>query len=108
QTDPGRQNWTTAHRILFGAKSILPKTSESNGLIDRWLNIIDDINQEQRQRRQQRHYPTSSEDRTKVPMGDMEVAFKVQDVLRDRPASWVLGTSIAFEAVVLALAACIF
>jgi ABC-type transport system involved in multi-copper enzyme maturation permease subunit len=108
QSDPGRQNWATAHRILFGAKSILPKTSETNSLIDRWLNIIDEIGQEQRQRREQRRYPGSSEGRTQVHMGDMEVAFKVQEALRDRPASWVLGTSIAFEAVVLALAAWVF
>jgi ABC-type transport system involved in multi-copper enzyme maturation permease subunit len=112
KSDPGRQNMATAHRILYATKTFLPKTSETNSLLDRWLDVTDDIADERRERRAQRRrtggwFPTFS-DRTEVRVDDPDVGREAEDQLRDRPVSWVIGTSLAFEAVVLALAAWIF
>jgi hypothetical protein len=109
-SDPGRHNWVVAHRLLLQAKTFLPKTSETNGLIDRWMNITDEIGEERAERRQRRRasWIPSFGDRTKVRLDDPEVAREVADVLADRPVSWILGTSVAFEVVVLGVSAWIF
>jgi hypothetical protein len=53
-SDPGRHNWVVAQRLLYGAKSIFPKTSETNSLIDRWMNITDEVGDQRRELREQR------------------------------------------------------
>jgi ABC-type transport system involved in multi-copper enzyme maturation permease subunit len=112
QSDPGRHNWVVAHRLLFGAKTILPKTSETNSLIDRWLNITDEIGEERRQLREQRRNArglfSSFSDRTEVKIDDPEVGRETRAILGERPVSWVLGTSIGFEALMLGVSAWIF
>jgi ABC-type transport system involved in multi-copper enzyme maturation permease subunit len=111
-SDPGRHNWVVAQRLLYGAKSIFPKTSETNSLIDRWMNITDEVGDQRRELREQRRnargFFSSFGDRTEVKITDPEVGRETQEILLERPISWVLGTSIAFEAVVLGLSAWIF
>jgi hypothetical protein len=109
-SDPGRHNWVVAQRLLLQAKTFLPKTSETNGLIDRWMKITDEIGVERAERRQRRRasWIPNFGDRTKVKMDDPEVTREAVDVLADRPVSWVLGTSVAFEVVVLGISAWIF
>jgi hypothetical protein len=110
ESDPGRRNWATAQAILFKAKSIFPKTSETNSLLDRWLNISDDVGNEADKHAEQGSGGWSSPfgDRTEVKLPDLEVSREVVETLHRRPVSWVLGTSIAFEGAMLALAAWIF
>jgi len=110
KSDPGRHNWVIAQRLLLQAKTFLPKTSETNGLIDRWMNITDEIGEERSERRQRRRasWMPNFGDRTNVRLDDPEVSREALDVLADRPVSWVLGTSVAFEAVVLGISAWIF
>ena len=109
-TDPGRRNWAVAERLLVGAKTFFPKTSETNSLIDRWMKITDEIGEERAERRQERRarWIPDFGDRTKVALNDPEVARETAAVLRDRPVSWVMGTSVAFEMVVLGISAWIF
>jgi hypothetical protein len=110
KSDPGRHNWLIAHRLLLQTKTFFPKTSETNGLIDRWLNVTDEIGEERAERRQRRRasWIPNFGDRTQVRLDDPEVAREAADVVRDRPVLWVLGTSVAFEAVVLGVSAWIF
>ena len=109
-SDPGRRNWAVAERLLVGAKTFFPKTSETNSLIDRWMKITDEIGEERAERRQERRarWIPDFGDRTKVALNDPEVARETAAVLRDRPVSWVMGTSVAFEMVVLGISAWIF
>jgi len=117
-SDPGRQNFATMHRILYAAKTVLPKTSETNTLIDRWLDVGNDIAINRAERRADRRAATATatgggwfsrfKDRTEVSTDDPEVERQIGDRLRHRPTSWVLGTSLAFEAALLALAAWLF
>jgi ABC-type transport system involved in multi-copper enzyme maturation permease subunit len=109
-TDPGRRNWAVAERLLVGAKTFFPKTSETNSLIDRWMKITDEIGEERAERRQERRarWMPNFGDRTKVALNDPEVARETGAVLRERPVSWVMGTSVAFELVVLGISAWIF
>jgi hypothetical protein len=74
------------------------------------MKITDEIGEERAERRQRRRasWIPNFGDRTKVRMDDPEVAREAVDVLADRPVSWVLGTSVAFEAVVLGISAWIF
>lgn len=115
-SDPSRDNAVTLHRILYAAKSVLPKTSETNALIDRWLEVGDDIAINRAERRADRRaavaagggWFTRFKDRTDVSTDDPQVEREIDDRLRQRPTSWVLGTSLAFEALCLSLAAWIF
>ena len=117
-SDPSRENAVTLHRILLAAKTVLPKTSETNALIDRWLEVGDDIAINRAERRADRRaaFATATgggwfnrfKDRTEVGTDDPQVEREIADRLRHRPTSWVLGTSLAFEAVILSLAAWIF
>jgi ABC-type transport system involved in multi-copper enzyme maturation permease subunit len=109
-TDPGRRNWAVAERLLVGAKTFFPKTSETNSLIDRWMKITDEIGEERAERRQERRarWIPNFGDRTQVRLNDPEVGREAAAVLRDRPVSWVMGTSVAFELVVLGISAWIF
>lgn len=117
RTDPARENIATAHKILYTVKSILPKTAESTGLLERWLNIkSEDLEEVRIERHEQRHSNGKGggglfrgfADRTEVRIDDAEVTRTVVRTMRSRPASWVMGTSVAFEAVIVLLAAWVF
>jgi hypothetical protein len=83
-----------AHNIVYGVKTVLPKTTETIELLERSLVRVADLPQQQ---------PSNSEARR------MQVAQReLIDVLRGRSIAWILGTSLGFEAVVLAWAALVF
>jgi ABC-type transport system involved in multi-copper enzyme maturation permease subunit len=114
KSDPARKNVALAQAIALKAKSVLPKTAETNALLNRWLQIDEArIAEERGERREQRRaarrgwLPTFN-DRTEVRMDDQEVQERAAETLRDRSAGWVIGTSLAFEAVILALATWLF
>jgi ABC-type transport system involved in multi-copper enzyme maturation permease subunit len=93
--------------ILVGVKTVLPKTGETVGLLER--NLMDAIK-----------LPGAAEVETDDPfitqglqgkMGESaqrQIAERTEEALRGRNVWWVLGTSIGFEAVVLGLAGWIF
>jgi ABC-type transport system involved in multi-copper enzyme maturation permease subunit len=116
-SDPRRQNIATAHRLLYAAKTVLPKKGETNALLQRWLNIdttdMDEQRLENRERRRALRNGTSGwlngfRDRTEVRFDDPDVIREVKATLDARPVAWVVGTSLAFEAAVLALASWLF
>ena len=87
------------HRILYGAKTVLPKTSETIDLLERVLIHAAEL-------------PGAGEEQEPSPGGpgapSPEAARQFVEELRGRSAAWIVGTSLAFELVVLALAAAIF
>jgi hypothetical protein len=117
RTDPTRRNVETAHSILYGVKSVLPKTGDTSGLLIRWLRLdTEKIDEEEMSRSGRRQAARAARngwlsgfrDRTEVPFDDPEVIRTSAEIDAQRPVRWVIGTSLAFEAVVLALGAWIF
>ncbi len=95
------------HEIAYGIAAPLPKTSETIGLLERELVSRADL-------------PTPEEEDEAPARGNRPQGFRVRDhenraanaeldvELRQRSLGWVLGTSCAFEAVILVLAAWLF
>jgi len=94
--------WTSRVVML---KTALPKTQETIGLLERYLITEEQINELIAQRMGVE--PPPSED--SVPaMADPRAQERVAEVYRSRTTLWVLGTSFAFEAVMLGIAGLIF
>lgn len=89
----------TAHRIIYAVKTLLPKTRETNDLLDRCLLSADDRREMEADRRQRRKAPTWMA---------VDAAAETADMMRARPVSWIVGTSLLFEAVILIWAAWLF
>jgi hypothetical protein len=115
-SDPRRANIALAHRILAAVKTALPKKAETDLVLQRWLNIdttdLDEQRLEDRERRRAARnaggWFAGFKDRTETSFNDPDVIRELRAATDARPASRVLGTSLAFEAVVLALAAWLF
>ena len=100
------RNLNFAHHLVFTAKTLLPKTRETTELMNRRLlqprpgdiqDDDDDFVSETDERGRRR----------RGPFGPRDVQ-QVDRTMRSRPVAWVIGTSLAFEGVVLALAAWVF
>jgi ABC-type transport system involved in multi-copper enzyme maturation permease subunit len=99
------RNLNFAHRLVYSAKTLLPKTRETTELMNRRLlqsrpgefQEEDDSIAETDPSGRRRRRPFSS--------GDVQ---QVDRTMRSRSIAWVIGTSLAFEGVVLALAAWVF
>jgi ABC-type transport system involved in multi-copper enzyme maturation permease subunit len=82
-----------AHRIVYDIKTVLPKTTETIGLLERWLIQLARLDQPDRGPQTQRM---------------QEAQQKLIEILHGRSIAWIVGTSLGFEAVVLFLAAWVF
>jgi len=118
----GKANLDFAHRIAMGVKTALPKTSETIGLLERWMVDLAEL-------------PAAPENALDMNMevdADVNAATSAaatrpggrparrsndhmeqvqrttEEALRSRSVWWVVGTSLIFEAFVLAIAAWIF
>lgn len=107
--------WSRWSDGLYVAKTILPKTAETIELLNRSLLTTDEWSQlmgseqeqseERQSRRGGRMPPTDDPDAAaRVSFQSPEVRTEVQETVRKRPIWWVLGSSLAFEAVILGLA----
>jgi ABC-type multidrug transport system fused ATPase/permease subunit len=93
------QRWSG---LVFGVKSVLPKTGETADLLERHLIDLDAIS-----------FDGDGEGTQAGDDGDVDidmdvVSRRVQEVFRSRDVAWVLGTSLAFEAVILGVCCLIF
>jgi hypothetical protein len=95
------------HQSIRGLQASLPKTSETIGLLDRWLKRADDVNiidifagnfalDE------------AGQARTTDASQEREVQRRMLAEYEERSVAYVIGSSLVFEAVVLALACFIF
>jgi ABC-type transport system involved in multi-copper enzyme maturation permease subunit len=97
--------WTRMHTAAFVAKTLLPKTSETVKLMERRLLSSTDMEM----------FEENSSANNPHPRGDRATRNRLERagreserIQRERSAAWVIGTSLGFEAVVLALAGWIF
>lgn len=97
--------WATATRIVVSVKTVFPKTSETIQLIDRWVMEAAKLEK----------LPGGESDADSFqfggPMSPQEqrlLQTRVEARLRGRTVWWVLGTSLAFESLVLGLACLVF
>lgn len=104
------------HNLIVSAKTPVPKTAETVELMGRWvvnpdpLFAVEDESRSRREaRRTQRGRPTTRrsddlEDYLERP----QLHRQLDQAKRGRSVAWVVGTSLGFETVVLALTAWIF
>ncbi len=86
--------WRTG---IYLGKTVLPKTQETIGLLDRWTVDQDAI--------RELGGPPPEDDALKVRAEGQQAT---EDAYENRPLWWILGTSFAFEAFILGLALVIF
>lgn len=116
------RNIGIAHDILYGVKTVLPKTGDTTDLLGRWLlsekTKSGDFGEERDDGGPEEPTPVvttfpSTQPDHRRRRREEEARFEqdareVAEELNTRPVSWVIGTSLGFEAVVLALAAWVF
>jgi ABC-type transport system involved in multi-copper enzyme maturation permease subunit len=100
-------NWNTA---FFAIKTALPKTSETIALLERWMKSAADLERFSDNTKVNENEEDAPAGTQFNPLGPDQ--FKAQVRMRreftSRSVGWVVGTSVAFEAVILALSAWIF
>jgi hypothetical protein len=96
--------------IVKGVKTVIPKTGETNDLLDRWLLSDSDANEivaamtGSRSRRRQARGQVSRSPEEDVTLG----AIQAQEIQRHTSMWYIIGTSLLCEAVVVGFAAWIF
>jgi ABC-type transport system involved in multi-copper enzyme maturation permease subunit len=90
----GSQTLEIAHRIAYAVKSVLPKTTDTIGLLERSLISLAGLEKQ----------PPGGPQTQRMQTATKEFA----EILRSRSIAWVIGTSLGFEAVMLCLAGWIF
>jgi ABC-type transport system involved in multi-copper enzyme maturation permease subunit len=84
------------HDVAYGLKSVFPKTSETLALLDRQMGDAVDV---------RKGLGTKRRTRNDAFAGSQDATVKE---IMNRPVSWVVGTSLGFELVMLSLSAWIF
>lgn len=94
-------DWALAHGIFYAAKTVLPKTTETAGLVTRSLAIAADIGDEEdaaeadENARRQRGFFRSQF------VSEKKLDAAIKEEMDSRPVWWVVGTSLGFELVML-------
>jgi ABC-type transport system involved in multi-copper enzyme maturation permease subunit len=99
QSSASLRRW---HGLFFALKTVLPKTAETTDLLQRTLMSREELDRLGAARRNDSIDPMPDR---RVRISGRELARRVEAIHLGRPTSWVLGTSLAFEAAVLGLAA---
>jgi hypothetical protein len=102
------RSWSKVHRYIYWAYAIFPKTTETTDLLDRWLFKTAEIQEAAEQNQQQMGYFFNDPEFRQRQLAQSRAQEQVRLELRRRNVAWVLGTSLAFEAVILLLAGWIF
>jgi len=95
-------SFQVAHQIFYDIKTLLPKTSETVALLERQL-----IDSARLQRVADARQDNSQDSQVDFNGNPVDVKA-LQAAIRKRTVGWIVGTSVAFEMVVLALAAWLF
>lgn len=96
--------WKRLSSFIVAAKTLLPKTAETSELLDRWLLTPEDKQIITGRGRGEGDVETKA----RFDNQDPEVERLMEDAVRGRTVGWIIGTSLGFEAVVLALGAWLF
>lgn len=101
------ETWTTWSARVFMLKTLMPKTQETIGLLDRYLVPDDELQTLLRMREGEAQIP-DPDDENIPALADPRVAKRVTEIYAERTVAWVLGTSLLFEGVLLSLCCLIF
>lgn len=96
------------HTGVVAAKTALPKTSETIGLLERRLIDMADLSGFADDEGGVQMQFDDEDDDLPVPRDDAAVSRAIVEKSRARSVWWIIGTSLIFEAVVVGLAARIF
>ncbi|HEB60650.1 MAG TPA: ABC transporter permease [Phycisphaeraceae bacterium] len=101
-----QKTWNKVHRYVFAVKTVFPKTSETIALLDRVL-----IPTEQMEKLVE--HQTEQGSGMRFDNGEVRIDYVAQNkelmqIQRSRSVTWILGTSLIFEVVVLGAGAWIF
>lgn len=102
------ERWTRWQGRFFAIKTVLPKTTETIDLLARNLLSEDDLKRFMPEDRDIPGGAAAAGMFSEVPINFREQQLRIESANRSRTIGWVIGTSLAFEAVVLALACVIF
>lgn len=101
--------WKRWYGFIVGLKTALPKTDDTIKLLERSLiasaNLPEGPQDEESQRGMM---PFMSSDMYTAGVRAEEVFTRIEQMYRGRSVTWVIGTSLGFEVVILAIAATIF
>lgn len=95
------------HAILYAVKTVLPKTSETMELMGRWMIDPQKLEALSDQAAGGNAPPTRSS-RGSVRVSQRAIAREMQKEIAARSVWWVMGTSLAFEAVLVGAGAIVF
>jgi hypothetical protein len=96
----------TSHRMVFYVYAVLPKTQATTDLLTRAL--IQDKSDPADDNTPEPNFPEDRGDRRERREMREYMAREIKKELDSRSASWILGTSFGFEAVIVTLAAWMF
>lgn len=96
--------WEAWASGIFVLKTILPNTQETIGLLERHLISNDELEKLMNMGGGSDRGPNENE----PAMADPRVPERVAEIMRSRTIGWVLGTSFAFEIILLGLGTIIF
>lgn len=108
KTDPARNAFRVAHRVVYGVIAVLPKTADATYLLERALGVTIAEPDEERPKRRNGAWMDLSDGTEVKWMENEELIARVDREVRGRPIWWSVGTSLAFEGVVLGIAAWVF
>lgn len=92
---------------VYMAKTAVPKTGETIALLERSLISMADL-QAMAAADPDRTETTIDEESGDLQLDDSEVSLRAQEVIRSRSVWWVVGTSLIFECLVLAIGVFVF
>lgn len=95
----------TVNRWFFVAKTIFPKTAETVKLLERKLISAADLKNMRAEQDEGVNIKMNDEDER---VDQQRAAERVQGVLRSRSVGWIVGSSLAFEALLLGLTGWLF
>jgi ABC-type transport system involved in multi-copper enzyme maturation permease subunit len=92
----------TIHRIIYGVKTVLPKTAETIALLERWMIDLAELEPAAGQQ------AGRGQTMFGVRIDEQQLQMDAQEQIRSRSVAWVMGTSLLFELVVLSIAGWLF
>lgn len=108
KAEQSAENWSSWAGRVFLIKTVLPKTSETTALLDRYLITEDDINDLVREAAGIDDDVDIQAEPQGPAMEDPRAQRRAEDAFKSRSLVWVVGTSLVFEAVMLGLCLLIF
>lgn len=94
------------HNAFYVAKTVLPKTKETVGILERVLISQADLDQLNKDDDDVRPPLTFSPDDVRIDARELTRRMKAEE--RSRSVGWIVGTSLGFEIVILGIACWIF